>query len=97
VCDVLCVSVHRRALFSRGSPSPYRLRPAASGPGVCPGKDIAHHWRFYPAAHRDEDHAPLEEFQRQSRDLFIPVGDVGFWQGAFCDTAAAGYQEARIR
>jgi hypothetical protein len=42
-----------------------------------------------------EEHAPLEEFQRQTRDLFIPVGDVGFWQGAFRDTAAAGYQEAR--
>ena len=45
--------------------------------------------------HRDEEHAPPEEFQRQTRDLFIPVGDIGFWQGAFRDTAAAGYPEAR--
>jgi hypothetical protein len=60
------------------------------------GIAVLHGWRFYPEAHRDKDHAPLGEFQRQSRDLFIPVGDVGFWQGAFRDTAAAGYQDARM-
>jgi hypothetical protein len=41
------------------------------------------------------EHAPLEEFQRQNRDLYIPVGDVGFWQGAFRDPERAGYEEAR--
>jgi hypothetical protein len=33
--------------------------------------------------------------QRQNRDLYIPVGDVGFWQGAYRDTAQPGYDEAR--
>ena len=65
------------------------LRNAGNGIAVLDG------WRFYPEAHRDQDHAPLEEFQRQTRDLFIPIGDVAFWQGAFRDTAAPGYQEAR--
>jgi hypothetical protein len=65
------------------------LRNAGNGIAVLYG------WRFFPGAHRDDEHAPLEEFQRQTRDLFIPVGDVGFWQGAFRDTAAAGYQQAR--
>ena len=54
---------------------------------------MLHGWRFYPDWHRDLDHAPLEEFQRQTRDLYIPVGDVGFWQGAFRDTELAGYEE----
>ncbi len=27
-------------------------------------------------------HAPLEEFRLQSRDLYIPAGDIGMWQGA---------------
>ncbi len=27
-------------------------------------------------------HAPLEEFRLQTRDLYIPSGDVGMWQGA---------------
>ena len=59
------------------------------------GIAVLHGWRFYPDAHRDTQHSPLEEFQRQNRDLYIPVGDVGFWQGAFRDTEAAGYEEAR--
>jgi len=59
------------------------------------GIAVLHGWRFYPDAHRDTQHAPLEEFQRQNRDLYIPVGDVGFWQGAFRDTEQAGYDEAR--
>jgi hypothetical protein len=59
------------------------------------GIAVLHGWRFFPETHRDDGHAPLEEFQRQNRDLFIPVGDVGFWQGAFRDTEADGYKEAR--
>ena len=59
------------------------------------GIAVLHGWRFYPDAHRDTEHAPLEEFQRQNRDLYIPVGDVGFWQGAFRDTEQPGYEEAR--
>jgi len=59
------------------------------------GIAVLHGWHFYPDAHRDTEHAPLEEFQRQNRDLYIPVGDVGFWQGAFRDTVGAGYEEAR--
>jgi hypothetical protein len=65
------------------------LRNAGNGIAVLQG------WRFFPETHRDREHAPLSEFQRQNRDLFIPVGDVGFWQGAFRDPAAPGYQEAR--
>ena len=65
------------------------LRNAGNGIAVLQG------WRFFPGARRDRDHAPLEEFQPQTRDLYIPVGDVGFWQGAFRDAAAPGYEQAR--
>jgi hypothetical protein len=65
------------------------LRNAGNGIAVLQG------WRFFPAAHRHTDHAPLEEFQPQTRDLYIPVGDVGFWQGAFRDASAPGYEHAR--
>jgi hypothetical protein len=59
------------------------------------GIAVLHGWRFFPEWHRDQEHAPLEEFERQNRDLYIPVGDVGFWQGAFRDTEHARYDEAR--
>jgi hypothetical protein len=58
------------------------------------GIAVLHGWRFYPNWRREQEHAPLEEFQRQTRDLYIPVADVGFWQGAFRDAEAAGYEDA---
>jgi hypothetical protein len=30
-------------------------------------------------------HAPVEDFRPQSRDLYIPAGDIGMWQGALRD------------
>jgi hypothetical protein len=59
------------------------------------GIAVLHGWRFFPERRREEEHAPLDEFQRQTRDLYIPVGDIGFWQGAFRDPEAVGYAEAR--
>src|ERR1700728_5210184 len=38
------------------------------------GIAVLHGWRFYQDWHRDSQHAPLEEFVRQTRDLYIPVG-----------------------
>jgi hypothetical protein len=55
------------------------LRNAGSGLAVL------HGWHFYPEWYREDAHAPLDGFQRQARDLYIPVGDIGFWQGAFRD------------
>ena len=65
------------------------LRNAGNGIAVLCG------WRFYPDWHRDEQHAPLEQFRTQTRDLYIPVGDIGFWQGAFRDPADPEYEAAR--
>ncbi|MFY9926413.1 MAG: hypothetical protein WAK82_00270, partial [Streptosporangiaceae bacterium] len=59
------------------------------------GIAVLHGWHFYPQWHRDDAHASLEEFRRQTRDLWVPVGDVGFWQGAFRDTADPQYETAR--
>jgi hypothetical protein len=38
---------------------------------------------------------PLESMTRLTRDIFVPAGDIGFWQGAFRDPAAEGFAEAR--
>jgi len=62
-----------------------------SGTGIA----VLHGWRFFPGWYRAAEHAPLEEFQRQNRDLYIPSGDIGFWQGAFRDTEAPGYDDAK--
>jgi hypothetical protein len=55
------------------------LRNVGSGIAVCQawtaraGNSIT---RQFPT------HAPLEDFRLQSRDLYIPAGDIGMWQGA---------------
>jgi len=41
------------------------------------------------------DPPPLEEMTRLTRDIFVPGGDVGFWQGSFRDPASGGYALAR--
>lgn len=53
-------------------------------------------WRFDPErVLGPTDHAPLEEFRRITRDLYIPAGDVGFWQGAFRDPEDELFTRAR--
>jgi len=55
------------------------LRNVGSGIGVCQGwamRTALGTPRQYPT------HAPLEEFRSHTRDLYIPAGDIGMWQGA---------------
>jgi hypothetical protein len=70
------------------------LRNVGSGIAVCQG------WAIRPGQSTSitaPTHAPLEEFRAQSRDLYIPAGDVGMWQGALRhpdDAVRAGVVEA---
>ncbi len=53
------------------------LRNVGSGIAVCQG------WAVRPGSSPAfPAHAPLEEFRLQSRDLYVPAGDIGMWQGA---------------
>lgn len=36
---------------------------------------------------RDSEPSPLESFRNQTRDIYIPAGDAGIWQGAVRDPA----------
>lgn len=65
------------------------LRNAGSGIAVL------HGWIFYPDWHRGEEHPRPEDFRRQNRDLYVPVGDVGFWQAAFRDESDPQYADAQ--
>jgi hypothetical protein len=70
------------------------LRNVGSGIAVCQG------WTVRPGTAPSATvptHAPLEEFHLQSRDLYIPAGDIGMWQGALRnpdDPIRAGAVEA---
>jgi hypothetical protein len=64
------------------------LRNAGNGIGVL------HGWRFYPEDYRGTEHADPDTFTRQTRDLYLPPGDIGFWQGAFRDPADPAHDAA---
>jgi hypothetical protein len=56
------------------------LRNVGAGLGVLQG------WHVRPGLRTSRDgHADESEFRAQSRDLYIPPGDVGLWQGALRD------------
>jgi hypothetical protein len=60
------------------------------------GIAVLHGWSFYPTRQPgDSMHRPPEKFTRLTRDLYIPVGDVGFWQGAFREPTAPEFAAAR--
>ena len=67
----------------------FPLRNAGSGIAVL------HGWIFYPDWHRVEHPPELSEFRRQNRDLYVPAGDIGFWQAAFRDDQDPQYEQAR--
>ncbi len=55
------------------------LRNVGSGIGVCQGWVV----RAGLSSSREmPTHAPEEEFRIQTRDLYVPAGDIGMWQGA---------------
>jgi hypothetical protein len=66
------------------------LRNVGSGLGVL------HGWRFAAGQvlGADERHAPLTEFRRLARDLYIPASEIGWWQGAFRDPTEPDFAAA---
>ena len=58
------------------------------------GIAVLHGWRFTHDAQRGSLPAPpLDGFERLTRDLYVPAGDVGFWQGVIRDPERAEFRE----
>ncbi|MBV8431399.1 MAG: hypothetical protein JO244_09570 [Solirubrobacterales bacterium] len=65
------------------------LRNVGAGIGVCQGW---HASRGLQSSRTARDHTPEDQFRLQTRDLYIPAGDVGMWQGALRDRNDPTYQ-----
>lgn len=67
------------------------LRNAGAGLAVLQG------WRFEPgiASGADSTRPDPATFIRLTRDIYVPAGDVGFWQGALRDPADERFTAAR--
>jgi hypothetical protein len=62
---------------------------------VGPGLAVLDAWHFRSGRQVGTvDHADVSEFRRLTRDLYIPAGDTGFWQGAIRNVADPQFAEA---
>lgn len=64
------------------------MRNVSTGTAVLHGWWLSEHMSI-------EEPPPLGEMRRLTRDIFVPAGDIGFWQGAFRDPASEEFREAR--
>ena len=72
-----------------------RVYLAISLRNVGTGIAVLHGARFYPERLRRDAPAPVEEFRRLTRDLYIPPGKLGYWQGAYRDDDDPDREAAR--
>jgi hypothetical protein len=49
------------------------------------GLAVLDRWDFYADRATGDQYRPPEAFRRLTRDLYVPAGDLGFWQGALRD------------
>jgi hypothetical protein len=59
------------------------------------GIAVLHGWHFHAHFDGDTERPEIDDFRRLTRDIYIPLGEVGFWQGVFRDPAEAEFSEAR--
>jgi hypothetical protein len=65
------------------------LRNVGAGIGVCQAWHVTAGQQSAAVA---PAHAPEDQFRLQTRDLYIPAGDIGMWQGALRDRNDPTYQ-----
>jgi hypothetical protein len=62
---------------------------------VASGLAVLHSWNLRPYRVRAEDPPPPEDFRRLTRDLYVPAGDISFWQAALRDSSDELYPRVR--
>ena len=60
------------------------------------GVAVLHGWRFFPDLRRSgvDESLSLDGFHRLTRDIYVPAGDLGFWQGTFRDPSTDEFAAA---
>jgi hypothetical protein len=66
------------------------VRNVGAGMAVLDSWDVRTERDLAGLTHRDP-----KDFRRLTRDIYVPAGDVGFWQGALRDPAQPAFAEVR--
>ena len=75
--------------------TPETIYLAMSLRNVGPGLGVLNGWVLHPRRLvGTEDHPDPASFRRLTRDLYIPAGDRGFWQGTYRDPADPAFRAA---
>jgi hypothetical protein len=73
-----------------------RIYMAMSLRNVGTGLAVLHGWYVTPTTpSADSDPPAPDDFRRQHRDIYVPAGDIGYWQGAIRDRDDPVYDELR--
>jgi hypothetical protein len=59
------------------------------------GTAVLHGWWLYEQVVGVTEPPPLDRMTRLSSDIFVPAGDIGFWQGAFRGAPSPGFADAQ--
>jgi hypothetical protein len=59
------------------------------------GLAVIHGWQARVMERTDSIQPEINDFRRQQRDLYIPAGDTGFWQGAIREQDDSDYAALR--
>ena len=59
------------------------------------GLALIHGWRIEVSDQTGNRPPSVDEFRRQQRDIYIPPGETGYWQGAIRDRSDPYYDEIR--
>jgi len=62
---------------------------------VAAGLAVLHGWHMRPRRAGAESPVQVEQFHRLQRDLYVPAGDIGFWQAALREQSDPMYQPLR--
>jgi hypothetical protein len=58
------------------------------------GIAVLHGWYLWTERQTTADPRPVEDFNRLTRDIYLPTGEVGFWQGVFREPASEAFRGA---
>jgi hypothetical protein len=59
------------------------------------GLAVLDRWDFHPDRTPNTEFRDVGTFRRLTRDIYVPSGDIGFWQGAFRDPADPAFMAAQ--
>jgi hypothetical protein len=89
---MLAVGGHRASLDVRNGRVYLAIGLRNGGSGLA----VIHGWRVEISERTGNEAPPLDEFRRQQRDLYIPAGDNGFWQGAIRERDDPDHEPLRV-